>query len=268
MALIDLTLDGVSLAAAVPDAVVQDVNRPLAGEVRTEFVTVPGRAGSWDFDEEPGEISLTFSIAILVDTVAARRAAIGTLAAWARTPSGRADLVISDEPSRVWEVRLAAGPPMVDDETMGQTSVVFSARPYALASTPTVENIAASGPPDSGSFVASDVVEADPVIELTPTDGTLESFVLDLNGDSVAWSGAAIAQDDTITISSLADVVTVGANFDVNLTGAFDPADVDMVDVAVSGFPTIVPGSNPWNLQWSGSATAVTIVITWRERII
>lgn len=272
MSLIDLTLAGVALSTACPEAVVTNVNRPLAGAVRDEFTEVPGRDGAWVYDEEPGEILLTFDIAVLVDAPSQRRAAIATLRSWARTPSGRAQLIVSDEADRFWDVKLASAPPLVDDETVGVTQLVLSARPNPYATTASEQAIEAAGSPDSGTFNLDLDTVAEPIIEITPTNGTITSFVLSVNGAEVAWQdGSAgdpstIAQAETITISTLSQTVTLAANVDVNLTGAFDPDDVDMASVAITGFPDLVDGTNEWSLSWTGTATTVDVDFTWRER--
>lgn len=272
--MIDAQLAGIDLSTACPDAVITAVQRQLAGEVRTEFVEVPGRAGAWVFDEEPGELSIVVDIDVLVDTIAERRTAIGQLRAWARTPSGRAALIFDDEPDRFWSVKLAAAPGMTDDEYVGQTSVSFSAEPYAWALTTSLQEEAASGTPDSGSFSVSDDLNADPEVRITPTNGTITSCTLTVNGESVAWqvddpgNPNSVASSGTLTVSSISDTVLFGTSGDTNLIGYFDPDDVDMANVDVTAFPLLVPGSNTWALSWTGTATTVDVDFAWRERLI
>ena len=271
--MIEATLGGVTLASACPEAVITRVNRPLAGAVRTEFVEVPGRAGAWAFDEEPGEMPLVIDIDVLVDTIAERRAAIATLRGWARTPSGRSQLILDDEPDRFWSVKLSAAPPMEDDEYAGQTSLTFSAEPYAFDTDLSTQAEVASGTPDSGSFAVTDDVDAEPEVVITPTNGTITSFTLTVNGEEVAWQvgvggPTTIGSGQSITISSISDTVLLGASGDVNLTGAFDPTDVDMVAVAITGFPVLTNGTNNWSLSWTGTATSVDVDFAWRRRFI
>ena len=272
--MIEATLNGVALASACPEAVITAVNRPLGGNVRTEFVEVPGRAGAWAFDEEPGEMTITVDIDVLVDDIADRRAAIATLRGWAQTPAGRSELIFDDEPDRYWSVKFSTAPPMVDDEYVGQTTLTFSAEPYALATTASTQGESASGSPDSGSFSITDEVDAEPEVVITPTNGTVTSFTLDVNGAEVSWQVAnpgvpiTILSGQSVTISSLSDTVLLGTSGDTNLTGAFDPDDVDMVSVAITGFPILAPGLNTWSLSWTGTATAVDVDFTWRERFL
>lgn len=279
MSFIDLTLGGTSLTTTVEavsgaTVVVRTVNRPLSGEIRAEFVNVPGRDGAWVFDEQPGDILLTFEMSILVDDIATRRAAIAALRSWAQTPSGRLPLIVSDESDRHWDAKIPAAGAIEDDEHAGMATITFSCRPFMYSTSESSETIEASGSPDSGTFSESLSYNAEPVIEITPTNGTITSFVLTVNGAEIAWQdGSAgdpntIAQDETITISTISQTVTLGVNVDVNLTGAFDPDDVDMAAVAITGFPEIVNGSNAWSLSWTGTATTVDIDFAWRERFV
>lgn len=276
--MIDLTLNGVDLSDACPEAFVKRVNRPLAGEVRDELVAAPGRPGSWKFPEQPGDVLITVDVVVLVDDIADRRAAIRTLAAWARTPDGPVQLVIDDEPDRYWQATIAVGAPMDDDEYEGVTTLQFAADPFAYATDTSTETVTATGgSPDSGVFAVElgGPLVVDPVIEITPTDGTITSLELSGWGGSLAWQVDApgdpntIVEDGTLTISSISQTVTIAANDDMELTGVFDPDDVDMANVAIGGgFPFLVDGNNDWALVWSGTATEVEIVYTWRERYI
>lgn len=273
--MIDADLDGNDLSTDCPEAIITRVVRPLAGAVRTELVDVPGRAGAWAFDEEPGETILTVDVTILVDDMDDRRDAIAKVRRWARTPDGRSKLTFDDEPDRYWSVKVSTAPPLEDDEYVGKTTLSFTAEPYAWAHDITTEAEAASGgSPDSGSFAVTDELPAEPEVRIKPTNGTITSFTLGVNGESVAWQTLApgvphtVSSGQTITVASLSDTVLLGSSGDVNLTGAFDPDDVSMVAVAVTGFPLLVPGSNSWSLSWTGTATAVDVTFVWRERFI
>lgn len=276
--MIDLTLDSVALSDACPEAYVKRFNRPLAGEVRDELVAAPGRPGSYKFPEQPGDIVLTVEIVILVDDIAARRAAVRSLAAWARTADGPVRLVASDESDRHWQVTLAVGPPMDDDEYEGVTTLQFTGEPFAYANDVDTDTVTATGgSPDSGTFAADlgGPLEVDPVIEITPTNGTITSLSLGGWNGSVSWqfddpgNPNTIAQDETLTIDSISQTVLLAANDDMELTGVFDTDDVDMANVSISGgFPFLVNGDNDWVLIWTGTATEVDIAYTWRKRYI
>jgi predicted phage tail component-like protein len=269
--MIDATLNGVDLSDACPEAVITNVTRPLLPTVRDEHQLMPGRAGSWHFTEQPGDQIITLSISVLVDDPAERRSAIRDLGEWAATLSGRVPLIISDETDRQWSVVLDSGPPMVDDEYVGTTAIAFRSLPYAEATEITTQNETATGSSDSDTFTALGEIAADPIITLTPSGGTMGGFTLVVNGESLTWTGPpTISAGQSITINTISQTVTIGANDDIELTGAFDPDDVSMADVVASAFPVIVPGSNAWSLSLpSGStATSVAIVFVWRERFV
>jgi predicted phage tail component-like protein len=270
----DLTLNGVALSTAVPEALVVVPTRPLVGRRRDVFVDVPGRAGSWAYPEEPGDRVLEFEIHIQADTFDERRTAVEALAAWCDLGEV-SPLIVSDRPDRYHDAILDHDADPAEWLTTAKASLRFRCGAYALASAQSTEAISVSGAgSDSGSFNVTDAVEAEPVIEITPTNGTITSFVLIINGAEVAWQdGSAgdpntIAQDETITISTLSQTVTLAANYDVNLTGAFDPNEIDMAAVAITGFPDLSNGSNSWTLTWTGTATTIDLDIAWRERFL
>lgn len=264
MTAVDVTYDGVDLSDAVPGAYVTKVVRPLVGARRHRTKEIPGRAGSWIFGEEPGDRILEVSVDIQGISFADRRAAVVALADWCDRPTPEA-LILSDEPDRYHLAILDrdADP----DEWLLAGSVVlrFRAGPYSLASTITVETIAAAGAgTDSGTFSAVDTIDAEPIIEITPTNGTITTFALTVNDDELGYSGPTVASGNTVTISTISDTVTQGVNGDTMLTGAYSGT---VVMSGVSGvFPLIVPGTNTWAISWAGTATAVTVEISWRRR--
>jgi predicted phage tail component-like protein len=265
--------DGVELAAAVPDAIVVEVTRQIVGERRHTSVEIAGRAGSWKFPEEPGDLEIVLRVHVGSDSFADRRAAFRALAAWAST-SEAAALIVDDEPDRYYLALLDNEPSPGEWLVDGEAELKFTADPYARSTTESEEIILATGPPDSGTFEISDLVAVDPEITITPTNGNLTSFALVLNGAQVQWqlatqSPRTILVNTDIVVSSISDTVTIGASVDMELTGMFDPDDVDMATVSIpNNFPELVPGSNSWSLNWTGTATAVTVTIAWRERII
>ena len=259
-----VTLNGSPSSTAVPELLVVAVRRELLGARRDVFIDVPGKPGSYAFAEEPGDRFLRIEFDILGDSFEDRRDAVRRLAEWADTPSGTVPLAIDDEPGRYSEAMLTGGLAVEEWLVRGSGELEYRVGPYSLADVATTETIALSGSPDSASFSAADEIIAYPIIELTPTNGTLTSFALDLNGDTVSWSGLVL-DDQTVTISSISVTITQGANVDVNLTGTFNVEDLDMAD-ADGVFPLIVPGSNSLDLSWTGTATNVTVEITWRRR--
>lgn len=265
--MIDATLNGVTLSAAVPEAVIKSAPRPLLGSRRDEFVKVPGMAGELVYREEPGDRVITLAVVVLVDDKAELQSRVEDLADWADTPDGRVKLVLDDEPDRYWLAILATGPAVNEEgEYDAVVPLEFRAGAYAYAVALSGDDITVSGSPDSGSLNVPDGVSALPVVQLTPTDGTIESFELTVNDATLSVAPTdGVGEDDTITISSISLTVTLGANTDTELTGAYDSADVDMADVD-GEFPILLSGMNTWQLSWVGTATEITMSITWRRR--
>lgn len=265
MTTVDLTLNGVTLSSSVPEALVLRVARPLVGARRHIAEGVPGRAGSWLFPEEPGDRRIEVEIDIQATSFEERRAACRALAYWADVGQ-LAPLIIDDEPDRYLEVILDNEPDPDEWLVAANPTLVFRASPpYALASELSTEtDLLAGAGSDGDSFTIPDEVSAEPVIEITPTNGTITGFTLELNGYALTWSGL-IPDDNTLTISTISNTITTGPNADEALTGAFDPDDVSMAD-ASGDFPLLLEGANTYTLTWTGTATAVTVVFTWRRR--
>lgn len=263
----DVTLNGVALSTAVPDAIVTRPERSLVGKRRDQFVDVPGRAGSWKFPEEPGDRTIELAVDILSAGFDERRAAVRDLADWCDI-GATAPLIIGDEPDRYYVAILDNEPDPEEWLThAGSIRLRFRCDPYSLASALSDETVAISGAgSDSGSFSVSDELDAEPIIEITPNDGTIEGFTLTLNGYVLSYTAPTIASGATITISSISDTVTAGANADTMLTGAYNAGAVTMAFVTTNLFPLLVNGSNTWSLSWTGTATDITAEITWRER--
>jgi predicted phage tail component-like protein len=260
---VDLTYNAVALSSAVPAANVVQVSRQLVGRRRHERVQVPGRAGSWFFPEEPGDRDLVAELVIVADGLDDRRASVRALADWADLPSP-ARLVLSDEPDRFHEAILDRSADPAEWLTAAKISLPFSVGPYAIALATSEQVLSISGFPAGGTFEIPDEVNALPVVEITPTNGTLTSFTFAVNGYAISWAGN-LTSGNTITVSSLSDTVTTGPNGDVNLTGAFDRTALTMADVS-GEFPLLLPGANPWTMTRTGTATTATVRLLWRER--
>lgn len=264
MTLLDATYDSVVLSTACPEFVIKTVERDLLGSRRDAVVDVPGLAGPWVFPEEPGMRRILIGGAVLVDDMDDRLAKVELLANWA-DKRGPKRLIFSDQPDRFWDAWLATAPAVVGDEYAAETALEFSAYPYAQAVTASTQVLSLTGgSPKSGSFTASDLIPALPVVEIQPTNGTITSFTWTLNGAAMSHIGT-VASGSTVTLSSLSSTITTGVNTDVNLTGAFVIGNVSMAN-ANGEFGRIVSGSNTWGLSWTGTATTATVTLTWRRR--
>jgi predicted phage tail component-like protein len=240
------------------------VSRPLRGEVRDDIVQVPGREGFWLFEEKPGQRIITVSMSILGDDFETRRQTVIDVADWL-DQAGLQELIFDDESDRFHLGKLAKAPD--PDEWLNHAGfeVDFICEPYSYATTISEENlVCADGVVET--FIAPDKVEGVPVVEVTAKGGDLEGFELNFN-DEVLVYGDTLAQDATITISTLSYTVTTGTNQDIDLEGFFDPDDLNMVNVS-GDFPIIVTGTNSVTVDYGVGSLAGTVEVDvyWRRR--
>lgn len=260
-----LTWNGIA-SSTIPELVIGKASRQLMGEVRKKNVYIPGRAGSVVFPEEPGDKLITFECYILGDTFQGRRDICSEVADWYEVLE-RSTLAPSDESGRFYYAEANSVVDLDEWRHLGEFELEWRISPYAYSETLSTETIDGSGAgSSSGSFSVPDSIDAEPVIEITPNDGTIETFSLSINSIPLSYTAPTIASGNTVTISSLTDTVYSGANTDTMLTGAYNVANVAMGFVSTNQFPILVPGSNSWALTWTGTATDVTIEVTWRER--
>jgi predicted phage tail component-like protein len=266
--MIDASFKGVDLSDAVPEVVITNVRRPLLGAQRHVFVDAPGKVGSWVFPDVPGDGVLALDVVVLVDDEDDRRAALRELALWA-VGAGEPDrLILSDEPDRFYEATLVTTAEVFENQYDAVTTIEYRVYPYTYEIDGSTEQLNIAAFPASGSFTIDDDVVALPVFQIRPTNGTLTALTLTVNGDTLTWSGSpALTSGQTLTINSISSTATRGVSTDSNLTGAFDPALVDMTDVN-GVFPVLQPGLNNWSITRTGTATTAVVDINWRRRFV
>lgn len=264
---VDITLNEIPLLGDSGDlgilpveAIVANVVRGFLGAIRDVVEEVPGRAGSWTFEEKAGDRSITVVIILGTDSATERRQAIEALADWADLDTP-APLIISDEADRYWDAKLAG---MSDPEEVVLTATVeliFRVGPYAKALELSellapLELVDAVG----DDFDIDDTVNAYPVVEVTAGAGGLPAgFAMSINGLNIVY-GTPVAAGDTVTISSVSYTVSLGANTDADLDGSFVEADLSMLEVD-GDFPVLIPGTNTITIE--GGDT--TVAISWRR---
>lgn len=257
------SLNGVALST-ISEVELLRPRRPFPSP-RHRSIEVPGRAGSLIFTDEPGDRIITLDLHLLAATPAARRTAVAELVDWAFVGAVSA-LIIDDQPDRYEDAILDGSVDPDEWLSSAKISLPFRCGAYALAIATSTESLSATTNPDSDTFVIADGVDARPVIEITPTGGTVTAFTLTVNGFALSWEGTLLA-GETLTVSSLSETITEGVSTDVNLTGAYNAADVRMTD-ASGFFPLLTPGSNAWSFSWTGTATSVALELEWRERFL
>ena len=259
----DATLNGVALSSAVPDAIVLRPARHLVGPRRHQALDVPGRAGPWIFGEQPGAGTVELAVSIQSASLAARRAAVSALADWVDLDA-TARLIVDDLADRYYDAILITDPDVEEWLNSADITLAFLTGPYSLAVSTSSQAVTASSSPSSSSFSIPDEIGPEAVFELTPAGGTLDSFTLTVNGETLNYGGPSVTAGNTVTVSGISDTVTLGLNADTDLTGAY--AGTEVLGDVTGTFPDLVAGSNDWSLSWEGAATSVVIDITWRRR--
>lgn len=252
-------------STTIPELVVGPVTRELVGAMRGNFVAVPGLEGDWFFSERRGRRRITAECFIEA-TIPTRRDTMLAVANWLDVEE-EAQLIISDEPD-VYYLGVLAEPPEPEEwREFGIFDLVWMVQPYSFATSLTVESFT-SDTNDIHTWAAGLDVFVYPVVEITPTNGTMTGFTIITNADeSLTWAGTC-ASGDTITVNAIAAVVLAGVNTDLELTGAYDYADLSMQGV-VGDYPRLIEGAGNNSLQFildSGTATAIDVDITYRKR--
>lgn len=259
------TLDGIS-TATIDELLVLRVRRPLVGARRDEFVEVPGREGFWHFAEKPGGRVISVDFDLLARTFADRRAAVIALADLLESPLTLAPLIFDDEPDRFHRARLVSAPDPDEWLTHGAFSVDFMCGPYAEATAPSSSAwAAATGVPHT--FTPPDTVFGVPELVLTATGGTVTSFVLEVNGETLTYGPGGFGLDpaEQLTVTTLGYALYSGPSQDPQLDGTFDPLTLDMATVS-GDFGYVLPGLNSVELTYTGTATSIGTTIRWRRR--
>jgi predicted phage tail component-like protein len=253
--------NGNELVDAVPEAIITNVRRSLLGTRRTVFQDVPGVAGSWTFGDQPGDRKIVLSIHILGDDFADRRDAVRRLAAWADS-TAPAGLVLDDEPDRAEYAILTSTPEPDEMLLAASVDLEFRSGPYAYA----METSSASWSASSGvahSLSVPDDVDVFPIVTLTAGASPVSSLTLTVGERTLSY-GTPLAAHASITISSMAFVVTEGENVDDLVVGTFDPEAVSMADVD-GQFPVLTNGTNSVTVTTAGGS-AMDVDVLWRRR--
>jgi putative phage tail component, N-terminal domain len=258
---VEVNWNGIS-SSTITGLVFENPKRSILGKPRGNFLTIPGRRGSWYFPEFRDRREITIPGFIEASTFSARRDAVTSLADWLDVDI-QARLILGDDPTVYYEAVLTDPGEGMEWRDLAQFELVWEVQPYSLALV-TTQIVLAGTNNYSTTFDPGLLTDVYPIIEIKPTNGTITSFDLTVNGDLLHWAGT-ILSGNTITINSGAAVVLNGVNTDLELLHAYDPAYLIMS--AVTGvFPSLIPGTNSLQfMRLGGTATAVTITITYRK---
>lgn len=249
-----VTFDNSVSSTAVPELIVQTVERDLVPGIRDGYVDVPGLPGAVLFPEEDGDRAISMQCSLVADDGLARRAAVRNLAKWARKKT-RKRLIVDNEPDRFWDAKLSDQSNVAEKVLLGQLTLVWRVGPYAqsIDTTSTLSASAASGDPTTVDVSGSDV-EVEPVIEITSSSFNVAGFTVTIGG-TVLTIGDDVSPFDEYTVSCVTQTVVTGLLADqefadgtfaggalnmANVTGAFGVLTPEDSDVVVTGIDATV----------------------------
>lgn len=210
--------------------VVKTVNNPLLAPKRIKRISVPGRDGSYVFEDGFENKQLEFKCIMAKGSIQERRLRLREIAAWL---SGPGDLVLDHEPDKTYKiVRAISDVGLTLDKITDDFNIVFEAEPFQYGQLHTVS------------------VDS-------PT-----SFVVTNNGNAPA--------DTLITLSGSGNVTVTGAVLSFLLTGMTEALQLDSKRMLVyngsfvnklskhtGDFMRLLPGAN--TITISGTVSNVTI---------
>lgn len=249
----------------VEGLVITQVTKGLLGAQRGSFIDVPGREGFYHFSQPRGRRTVTVEAFVEADSFPeARRANITELADWLDV-IGQAKLILGDDPGVYYEAVLESVPDLIEWRDWTELfEIVWVTQPYAFDMDVEEESWT-----DDNNHTHNWTLDLKmplyPVIEITPTNGTLSQFTLTTNGEALTYSGL-VNSGDTLTINSIAPIVVSGSNTDLELTGVYNPVTRSMSGVA-GAFPTLIPGGNSITfVRQGGTATSFSFTVSYRRK--
>lgn len=249
---------------AVSDLIIGEITRSVIGRPRTRFMEVAGKEGVWFFPNKRGTRIITANMAVS-SSVADFEESMELVSDWLDV-EGVGKLILGSSPDRFYQGVLRDVTDPVEWRGLARFQATWEVEPYSFDVNLSTEDWTAS----SGTnhiWNADLLVPSYPIVEITPLNGTLEEFVIACNGYVTGVSDLTMVTSEVVTINSLIPAVLTGPNDDVELTGSYDPNDVELYGV-VGEFPILVPGAGN-QLQFTklaGTATSFLIEVTYRKR--
>jgi phage-related protein len=215
------------------------------------------------FRERRGRRKIVAECFIEADSFTDRRDAVTALADWLDVEA-EAVLRISDAPGVFYRGVAMAFPSVEEWRNLAKFDLEWSVQAFAFDDDLTTETWTSDGS-SVHTWNPNLKKHLYPVIEITPNNGTIESFDLDTNGATLSFVGL-IPDDTMIVVNSIAPTVTTGPNTDTELVGAYNPASVFLLGVT-GQFPELIPGgTNSITLDvTSGTATNITVSVIYRQ---
>lgn len=240
------------------------MRRDPLGEIRSSYLTVPGKEGAWMFPQPRGTKILEVECFVEADDKATFEARLREFANWLDV-EGEATLALGADADTFYYGALEDATQNDEWRNTATYTLTWRVQPYLLDAVVTTEAWTADDN-DTHVWDPDVAVYLSPVIVVTPTNGTLTKFELDANGETLTYTGS-IASGQSITINGIASVIVTGPNGDTELTGAYNPSLL-AVQYMEGTFPILAPGGNN-TIQFvklGGTATAINISVSYRKR--
>ncbi len=252
MTAVTFSINGTS-STTVSGLVVRDVQRPLLGVRRDVFDTVPGREGSWLFEDQPGDKEISIACAFTVADNSAIRTAAGTLAALING-AGRSQLIISDQSDRFWYGRFSEMSTPREERGFAEFDLTFRCDPYAYSTSVSTQVLGpTSTEPYSTTFSVTTAADTAFTLEIAPTADLTSGFSIDVNGDVLTY-GETLASGATLVISSVSHTAVIGSSLSMaNLSGTFG---------------RLISGTNSITFDRASGTASTTLTFTWRRRYL
>lgn len=225
--------------------------------VNSKTLQIPERNGvfyqGYQYDPLELPVDLWFKGTDLTSLQSARR----DLAQWLNPDQGMGDLIFDDEPDKKYQAVLIDKSQLDQVIRFSKGSVTFLAPdPFAYAVNDDVFTYSAAG---SYNFSRKGTANSNPLIEIQGTAASSDSIQVNLNNNSITFTGD-LQTGETFALDS--DLLTAKIEkTDGSVVSAVN--SIDQLD-----FPIAIPGVNQLTVTTTGSATVSSIKVSCRSRWI
>lgn len=230
------------------DIQVLDILYDILPANRDHYETIPGRHGSYLFEQPWGDRTITIECAIKGTDFADIRDKIHDIAAWL-VSFDREELQLGDTPGKYYMAKLTNAGTLERDIQAGFFTLEFTCEPfaYSLYESTSTYTIASGG---TESLYYLGTYETEPIIQITATSGEITNPSITINDLSFTYN-FIIPNNSTLTVDCRNYTVFMSStNVITNFSG---------------DFPVLEPGNNSIRYSSANGATA-QIKIIYRER--
>jgi len=230
--------------------VAKSIKRPLLPSLVKRELTVPGRDGTYDFEDNTFESSIIeVELKFIGTSIANLRSKAREIAFWLSGRDGRKNLIFDDEPTKYYDAKIYSDIGLTNLFALGECSVQFECQPFAYETTSSEYTLSITADvtatlTNNGTFTAL------PVIVLS---GSFTALTITQGTATLTYS-AAMTADQTLTIDCTDFTVLLDTtNAMASISGS---AAADFIELA-TGSSTLI---------FSGTALNLTASITFIPR--